>query len=119
MMNAFPVRQFSVALLSAALLTFFSAAAGAQSASSLQQMSQNPNEWVMPGANYSVTRYSALDQINASNVKNLHVAWTMSTGTLRGQEGQPLVVGNMMYFESSYPNYVYAVDLINVGKIVW
>jgi PQQ-dependent dehydrogenase (methanol/ethanol family) len=25
----------------------------------------------------------------------------------------------MMYFESSYPNYVYAVDLDNVGKIVW
>jgi glucose dehydrogenase len=43
----------------------------------------------------------------------------MSTGTLRGQEGQPLVVGNMMYFESSYPNYVYAVDLNQVGKIAW
>ncbi len=43
----------------------------------------------------------------------------MSTGTLRGQEGQPLVVGNMMYFESSYPNFVYAIDLDNVGQIVW
>ncbi len=43
----------------------------------------------------------------------------MSTGTLRGQEGQPLVVGNMMYFESSFPNYVYAVNLDDVGKIVW
>ena len=43
----------------------------------------------------------------------------MSTGTLRGQEGQPLVVGNMMYFESSYPNFVYAIDLDNIGQIVW
>ena len=43
----------------------------------------------------------------------------MSTGTLRGQEGQPLVIGNVMYFESSYPNYVYALDLENVGKIIW
>jgi PQQ-dependent dehydrogenase (methanol/ethanol family) len=43
----------------------------------------------------------------------------MSTGTLRGQEGQPLVVGDMMYFESSYPNYVYAIDLHNIGRIVW
>ena len=43
----------------------------------------------------------------------------MSTGTLRGQEGQPLVVGKMMYFESSYPNYVYAVDLDNIGRIAW
>jgi PQQ-dependent dehydrogenase (methanol/ethanol family) len=73
----------------------------------------------MPGGNYSVTRHSKLDQINTSNVKNLKVAWTMSTGTLRGQEGQPLVIGDMMYFESSFPNYVYAVDLDNVGKIVW
>src|SRR6185437_14090064 len=95
------------------------AAAGAQSAGSLQQLSQNPDDWVMPGGNYSVTRHSTLDQINTSNAKDLRVAWTMSTGTLRGQEGQPLVVGNMMYFESSYPNYVYAVDLDNVGRIVW
>ena len=43
----------------------------------------------------------------------------MSTGTLRGQEGQPLVIGNMMYFESSYPNFVYAIDLDNIGHIVW
>jgi PQQ-dependent dehydrogenase (methanol/ethanol family) len=47
------------------------------------------------------------------------MAWSMSTGTLRGQEGQPLVVGDMMYFESSYPNYVYAVNLDDVGKIAW
>ena len=43
----------------------------------------------------------------------------MSTGTLRGQEGQPLVIGDMMYFESSYPNFIYAVDLDNVGRMVW
>ena len=47
------------------------------------------------------------------------MAWSMSTGTLRGQEGQPLVIGNMMYFESSFPNYVYAVNLDDVGHIVW
>jgi lanthanide-dependent methanol dehydrogenase len=86
---------------------------------SLKEMSQNPDQWVMPLGNYSATRFSKLDQINVDNAKNLQVAWTMSTGTLRGQEGQPLVVGDMMYFESSYPNYVYAVDLNNIGHIVW
>lgn len=118
-MKKSPFRNLPLAVLSAAILTVFAASAGAQSTESLEQMSQDPNQWVMPGGNYSVTRYSALDQINTTNAKNLHVAWTISTGTLRGQEGQPLVVGNMMYFESSYPNYVYAVDLNNVGKIVW
>ena len=86
---------------------------------SLEHMSQNPDQWVMPLGNYSATRYSKLDQINVHNVKDLRVAWTMSTGTLRGQEGQPLVIGDMLYFESSYPNYVYAIDLNNIGRIVW
>ncbi|HEX7326506.1 MAG TPA: methanol/ethanol family PQQ-dependent dehydrogenase [Rhodanobacteraceae bacterium] len=118
-MNRFSLRYFPFPLLGAGLLALFAASAGAQSTQSLAEMAENPNQWVMPGGNYSVTRYSKLDQINTSNVKNLHVAWSMSTGTLRGQEGQPLVIGNMMYFESSYPNYVYAVDLNNVGRIVW
>jgi PQQ-dependent dehydrogenase (methanol/ethanol family) len=68
---------------------------------------------------YGGIRHSKLSQINSKNAGKLKMAWTMSTGTLRGQEGQPLVVGNMMYFESSYPNFVYAIDLDNVGKIVW
>jgi glucose dehydrogenase len=51
----------------------------------------------MPLGNYASQRYSALDQINASNVKNLQVAWTFSTGVLRGHEGGPLVIGDVMY----------------------
>jgi uncharacterized protein (TIGR02001 family) len=47
---------------------------------------------VLPSKNYAATRYSTLDQINASNVKNLKEAWSFSTGTVRGHEGQPLYV---------------------------
>jgi len=65
----------------------------------------------MPSLNYANTRYSKLDQINTTNAKDLRVAWTMSTGALRGHEGQPLVVGDTLYFESAYPNHVFAVDL--------
>src|SRR4051812_46430834 len=85
----------------------------------LETAAKDPNQWVLPLGSYSGIRHSTLSQINKSNAGKLRVAWTMSTGTLRGQEGQPLVVGNMLYFESSYPNFVYAVDLDNVGKIVW
>jgi lanthanide-dependent methanol dehydrogenase len=85
----------------------------------LQKDSQDPNQWVIPLGNYSGIRHTKLNQINSRNASKLKVAWTMSTGTLRGQEGQPLVVGNMMYFESSYPNFVYAIDLDKVGQIVW
>jgi PQQ-dependent dehydrogenase (methanol/ethanol family) len=82
-------------------------------------LSQDPNQWVIPLGNYHGTRHSKLSQITVDNAAKLKVAWTMSTGTLRGQEGQPLVVGNMMYFESSYPNFIYAVDLDNIGRMAW
>jgi lanthanide-dependent methanol dehydrogenase len=85
----------------------------------LEKAAQDPNQWVLPLGSYSGIRHSSLTQINPRNAGKLRVAWTMSTGTLRGQEGQPLVVGNMMYFESSYPNFVYAIDLDKVGQIVW
>jgi len=76
-------------------------------------------DWTIPLGSYSAIRHSSLKQIDKTNAAKMKMAWSMSTGTLRGQEGQPLVVGNMMYFESSYPNYVYAVNLDDVGKIVW
>jgi lanthanide-dependent methanol dehydrogenase len=85
----------------------------------LDKAAQDPNQWVLPLGSYSGIRHSSLTQINSKNAAKLRVAWTMSTGTLRGQEGQPLVVGDMMYFESSYPNFVYAINLDNVGEIVW
>jgi PQQ-dependent dehydrogenase (methanol/ethanol family) len=85
----------------------------------LQKDSEDANQWVIPLGSYSGIRHSKLSQINSKNAGKLQVAWTMSTGTLRGQEVQPLVVGNMMYFESSYPNFVYAIDLDKFGHIVW
>ncbi|MEW8550698.1 MAG: PQQ-dependent dehydrogenase, methanol/ethanol family, partial [Candidatus Thiodiazotropha endolucinida] len=73
----------------------------------------------MPNGNYASTRYSELDQINTSNVKDLRVAWTFSTGVLRGHEGGPLVLGDVMYIHSPFPNKVFALDLSNDGRIIW
>jgi PQQ-dependent dehydrogenase (methanol/ethanol family) len=85
----------------------------------LTKMAQNPKDWVMPAGDYANTRYSKLNQINASNVGKLQVAWTFSTGVLRGHEGGPLVIGNMMYVHTPFPNKVYAMDLSQENKIVW
>ena len=38
---------------------------------------------------------------------------------LRGHEGAPLVVGNMMYVHTPFPNNVFALDLDHDGKILW
>lgn len=79
----------------------------------------NPNQWVLQTGDYFNQRYSKLDQINKDNVKNLKVAWTFSTGVLRGHEGSPLVIGDTMYVHTPFPNIVYALDLNNEGRIIW
>jgi PQQ-dependent dehydrogenase (methanol/ethanol family) len=94
-------------------------AGGALASDELVKMSQNPKDWVMPAGDYANTRYSKLNQINASNVGKLQVAWTFSTGVLRGHEGGPLIIGDMMYVHAPFPNTVYALDLSHDNKIVW
>jgi PQQ-dependent dehydrogenase (methanol/ethanol family) len=108
-------------VLLASCLTSIAAlsAGGALASDELVKMSQNPKDWVMPAGDYANTRYSKLDQINASNVGKLQVAWTFSTGVLRGHEGGPLIIGNMMYVHTPFPNKVYALDLSQENKIVW
>ena len=75
--------------------------------------------WAIFSGDYGGTRYSSLDQINAANVGSLKAAWTFSTGVLRGHEGSPLVVGDVMYVHAPFPNTVYALDLNNDGYILW
>nr|WP_245473081.1 methanol/ethanol family PQQ-dependent dehydrogenase [Mesorhizobium sp. M7A.F.Ca.CA.002.05.1.1] len=69
----------------------------------------------MPAKNYASTRFSDLTEINEGNVKNLQVAFTFSTGVNKGQEAAPLVVGNIMYIVTPFPNIVYALDLSRPG----
>jgi PQQ-dependent dehydrogenase (methanol/ethanol family) len=69
----------------------------------------------MPAKNYESTRFSGLDQINTENVKDLKLAWTFSTGLVRGHEAAPLVVAGTMYIVTPYPNYLYALDLTKPG----
>lgn len=80
---------------------------------------QDSKQWAAQLGNYASQRYSELDEINAGNVKDLQVSWTFSTGVLRGHEGSPLVIGDVMYVHTPFPNIVYALDLNNDGKILW
>src|SRR4029453_150820 len=61
---------------------------------------------------------STLGAITTSNVMNLHVVTTFSTGIARGHEGQPLVFGNTMYVVTPFPNNLIAVDLTKPGGAV-
>jgi lanthanide-dependent methanol dehydrogenase len=107
-------------LLTTCLGAVAALAAGAANANDeLLKMSQNPKDWVMATGNYANQRYSQLKQITAANVGKLQVAWTFSTGVLRGHEGGPLVIGDVMYVHGPFPNPVYALDLKNESKILW
>jgi lanthanide-dependent methanol dehydrogenase len=95
------------------------AASSAYANDELIRLSQDAKQWVMPAGNYANTRYSTLKQITADNVGKLQVAWTFSTGVLRGHEGAPLVIGDMMYLHGPFPNPVFAINLADDNKIVW
>ena len=85
----------------------------------LQKIIKDPKQWGIQTGDYANTRYSQLNQINAGNVGKMQVAWTFSTGVLRGHEGGPLIIGDVMYVHTPFPNIVYALDLNNDGKIIW
>ena len=85
----------------------------------LMKMTQNPNDWVMQSGDYANQRFSKLKQITNENVNKLEPVWTFSTGVLRGHEGGPLVIGDVMYVHAPFPNTVYALDLNHEGKILW
>ena len=102
-----------------ALVATAALAAPALANDSVVKCIADENNWCMQQHDYNAHRYSQLDQINTKNVGSLKVAWTFSTGVLRGHEGSPLVVGSMMYLHTPFPNIVYALNLDDENKIVW
>jgi alcohol dehydrogenase (cytochrome c) len=71
---------------------------------------KNPNDWVTYHGSYKSWHYSALDQINADNVKNLRIAWIHQDGrSTRGIQSMPLAADGVLYYSASYSK-VYALD---------
>jgi PQQ-dependent dehydrogenase (methanol/ethanol family) len=98
-------------LIRIALLSAMVISSSARAATDLEQRMENPANWAAQAGGYANQRWSDLKQIDRSNVGQLQVAWTLSTGVLRGHEGSPLVVGDTMYIQTPFPNNVYAVNL--------
>jgi lanthanide-dependent methanol dehydrogenase len=78
-------------------------------------LENDDGQWIRPAKDYASTRYSSLDQITTSNVRNLTLSFTFSTGMTRGHEAAPLVVNNTMYIVTPFPNSLYALDLTKPG----
>ena len=106
-------------LLNSAAVALLLTGASAYANESVLTETAEAGQWAIQTGDYANTRYSELDQITRENVGDLRVAWTFSTGVLRGHEGGPLVVDNVMYVHTPFPNNIFALDLNDNGKILW
>src|SRR3954471_15359267 len=108
-------------VLAAALL----ASTAAQTADVTFERLRNPEpqNWLMNHGDFGAQRYSALDQINQSNVKNLKLKFAVAIGGKGGNENllaTPLVDDGFMYMSDAW-GVVYKTDVRSGrrGDTVW
>ena len=107
------MRRFGGSLLIA--LTLGMAALVAQSGGSRSSSAKPYTTWTAYQGGSHSSQYSALDQINKSNVSRLDVAWTYPVnGNITFN---PIVVDNVMYVQGT-GNAIVALDAAT-GKEIW
>src|SRR5438445_704075 len=87
------------------------------------QPSTKNGEWPHYAGDIRGTRYSPLDQINASNFNKLEVAWRYKTDNLGPRpeyklEGTPLMVKGVLYTTGGTRRSVIALDA-KTGETIW
>ena len=80
-------------------------------------------EWITYGADLGNTRYSPLDQINASNFNDLEIAWRFKTDSLGPHpefqyESTPLMIHGVLYVTAGSRRDVVALDAAT-GELLW
>jgi len=80
-------------------------------------------EWQTYGADLRSSRYSPLDQINASNFSTLEVAWRFKTESLGPRpefnlQTTPLMIKGVLYFTAGTRRAAVAVDGAT-GEMIW
>ena len=82
------------------------------------QTAKGNTEWRVYNGSAGGTRYSALKQINASNVNQLQVAWTYDVGDAPGTlETNPIIVNGVLYGYTPGQR-IFAVNAAT-GERVW
>jgi quinohemoprotein ethanol dehydrogenase len=84
----------------------------------LKNAGKTGEDWITYGSSLHETRYSPLNQINASNVNRLGLAWLYEVGPGGGgQEATPLVANGTLYSMTTW-SVVFALD-VRTGKERW
>lgn len=97
------LQRAAAALLAALALTSHTLAqsddkpAGKVDDAFIRANARTTTEWPSYGLDYAETRFSRLDRINTSNVKDLGLVWSYDLESTRAVEATPLVVGGIMY----------------------
>lgn len=80
---------------------------------------KNPNDWVMYHGSYKSWHYSALDQINSSNIKQLQLAWMHNPGSSPhgGIQSFPLAIDGTLYYTTAN-DQIWAVNGAT-GAFLW
>jgi quinoprotein glucose dehydrogenase len=120
MMSRLMTRSTLAALAFAGGLIYMAAGPSGQTAG---QPSTKNGDWPAYTGDIRGTRYSPLDQINASNFNKLEVAWRFKTDNLGTRpefklEGTPLVVKGVMYATGGTRRSVFALKA-DTGELLW
>src|SRR5580704_14226130 len=112
----------ALALLAVALAWVAPKVSGQAGAPSGQPSTKN-GEWPMYTADLRGSKYSPLDQINASNFNKLEVAWCFKTDNLGTRpefklEGTPIMVKGVVYTTGGTRRSVVALDA-KTGELLW
>jgi alcohol dehydrogenase (cytochrome c) len=96
---------------------------GAQGLDPAMIVKPTPGSWPTYNGDYSGRRFSPLDQINATNVRNLSLAWVFHANTGPGGspsgsqiKSTPLEFEGILYF--TLPDHAWAVDA-RTGREIW
>jgi len=82
-------------------------------------LAQSGATWTTPSGDLQGTRYSSLSEITTSNVGSLVEELNFPTNAIASHEGNPLVVNNVMYVVTPWPNKLIAMDLTRPGTQLW
>ncbi len=94
-----------------------STAAGFPDAKTLLDARQDDANWILPAKTYSGNRYTALTQIDKTNVGALGIAWRTNIADDGQQEASPIVWNGTMYLSTPHDG-VLALNAAN-GKLLW
>ena len=113
---------FRYALASVCLVLVIVGITGDVSGQAGQPSTAN-GEWPTYNADVKGTRYSPLDQINASNFSKMEVAWRFKTDNFGPfpeykLEGTPVMVKGVLYTTAGTRRSVIALDA-KTGELIW